>query len=268
MMLKQYRSLRLRTAVFVATLTLAAGLLAAPPARAFEVEQLGLTVTATPAVVSDYLFRGISQTRNRWAGQFTADVQHASGVYVGAFLSNAYFLANPWNDTRQELDLLAGYRFPVGPVNMDIGYIAYLYPGQDKAPGTELNEYQEVALKASYQLDIFKLLLSFNYSPNYFGRSGNGYYVEGGTDITLPYDFTGSLRLGYQWIERNPRFGTPDYLWYGISVSHEVYWGFIASVGWYDTNINKRDCAPVAVRADQGQRICDGRVVFSLSRTF
>jgi uncharacterized protein (TIGR02001 family) len=234
----------------------------------------GLTVTTTLAVSNDYLFRGISQTRNNWAYQGTLDVAHASGVYVGAFLSNAKFLASPWNDTRQELDLLAGYRFTASGVNFDVGYVAYLYPGQDKAPGAQLNEYQEVVLKANHTLGetgapwSTKLSAAFAYSPNYFGRSGNGYYIEGGADVTLPFAFTASARVGYQWIERNPRFGTPDYLWYSVGVSREIYAGVTAAVGWYGTNIDKKDCIPVVDRADGGQRACDGRVLFTLSRVF
>ncbi len=247
----------------------AALLLSALPAAAqTSIPSLGLTLTATPVIASDYLFRGISQTRNNWAYQGTVDVQHESGVYVGAFLSNAKFLASPWNDTRQELDLLAGYRFELAGVALDLGYIAYLYPGQDKAPGGQLNEYQEVAIKAAYTIDAVKLLAAFNYSPNFFGRSGDGFYVEGGADVTLPYGFTASGRLGHQWIERNPLFGTPDYLWYSIGVSREIFAGVTASVAWYGTNIDKRECVPVADRATGGQRICDRRVFFSLSRVF
>lgn len=250
-------------------LAAAAFVLPALPASAQQtIESLGLTVTTTPAISNDYLFRGISQTRNNWAFQGTLDVQHESGVYVGAFLSNAKFLANPWNDTRQELDLLAGYRFEFGGINFDIGYIAYLYPGQDKAPGTQLNEYQEIALKANYTIDIVKLLAAYNYSPNFFGRSGEGHYIEGGADITLPYDFTASARVGHQWIQRNPIFGTPDYTWYSIGISHEIYYGVTASVAWYDTDIKKSECVPVAGRADGGQRICEGRVLFTLSKVF
>jgi uncharacterized protein (TIGR02001 family) len=228
----------------------------------------GLTLTGLGAVASDYLFRGISQTRNNWAFQGTADLEHESGVYVGAFITNAKFLASPYNDTRQELDLLAGYRFTVANVKLDLGYIAYLYPGQDKPPGTQLNEFQEVGLKASYTFDPVKLQAAFFYSPNFFGRSGDGYYVEGGADVTLPFGFTGIGRLGYQWIERNPRFGTPDYLWFAVGLQREIFAGINAAVGFYGTNIRKRECAPVAERAERGQRICDERVLFTLSYTF
>lgn len=228
----------------------------------------GVTVTGTASISNDYLFRGISQTRNNWAAQGTVDFEHESGIYVGAFITNAKFLAVPYNDTRQEVDALAGYRFDVGPVELDIGWIGYFYPGQSKPEGTQLNAYHEVVLKASYTFDPVKLSAAFAWSPNFFGRSGNGYYVEGGIDVDLPFDFTAFGRLGHQWIERNPRFGTPDYLWYGFGIQREILLGFNASVGWYGTNISKRECAPLVDRADGGQRICEGRVLFTVSRTF
>jgi uncharacterized protein (TIGR02001 family) len=228
----------------------------------------GFTLSGLGAVASDYLFRGISQTRNNWAFQGTVDLEHESGVYVGAFLTNAKFLASPWNDARQELDLLAGYRFAVAGVKLDVGYIAYLYPGQDKAPGGQLNEYQEVGIKASYTIDPVKLQAAFFYSPNFFGRSGDGYYVEGGADVTLPFGFTAIGRLGYQWIERNAFFGTPDYLWWAVGIQREIVFGITAAVGVYSTDISKRDCVPVPDRATGGQRICDTRALFTLSRAF
>lgn len=257
-------SAALRAALFAAACVLPS----LPAAAQTTAEANPLTVTVTPAVTNDYLFRGISQTRNNWAVQGTLDIEHDSGIYIGAFASTAKFLAEPGNDTRQELDLLAGYRFDLAGVSMDLGYIAYLYPGQDKALGGQLNEYQEIAIKASYEVEPVTVMAAFNYSPNFFGRSGDAYYIEGGADVALPFEFTGSGRLGYQWIERNLAFGTPDYLWYSIGVSRELFAGLNGTVGWYGTNIDKKDCLPVAGRAEGGQRACDGRVVFSVSRTF
>ena len=153
-------------------------------------------------------------------------------------------------------------------MKLDLGYIAYLYPGQDKAPGGQLNEFQEVGVKASYAIDPVKLQAAFFYSPNYFGRSGDGYYVEGGVDVTAPLGFTVIGRLGYQWIERNPFFGTPDYLWYGVALQREIFAGVTVAVGFYGTDISKRDCAPVVERASGGQRICGRRALLTISRAF
>ena len=142
------------------------------------------------------------------------------------------------------------------------------HPGQDKAPGGQLNEFQEVGIKAAYTIDPVKLQAAFFYSPNYFGRSGDGYYVEGGVDVTAPLGFTVIGRLGYQWIERNLFFGTPDYLWYAVGVQREIFAGVNVAVGFYGTDISKRDCAPVVDRASGGQRICGQRALVTFSRAF
>jgi len=161
-------------------------------AAGIDIPGARLTVTGSAVVASDYLFRGISQTRNNWAFQGTFDVAHSSGFYIGAFISNAKFLSDPANNTRQEIDALAGYRFTLADITFDIGYVGYLYPGQTKPSDgfSQLNEYHEAVIKASYTVDIIKLAGSFAYSPNFFGRSGDGYYLEGGIDITLPYEIT------------------------------------------------------------------------------
>jgi len=230
----------------------------------------GLTVTGLGLTASDYLFRGISQTRNTWAVQGALDVSHETGLYVGTFASNAKFLGSPWNDTRQEIDALAGYRFKIGSVNFDTGWIGYYYPGQQKAPGTQLNEYQEVAVKANYTIDQLKVMGAFNFSPNWFGHSGKGYYIEAGADLTLPWSITASTRIGRQWIERNAVFGTPDYNWYSVGFSREVYpdTGLIAAIGWYGTTIGRSQCMPIVDRAPGGQYACSSKAVFSLSKAF
>jgi uncharacterized protein (TIGR02001 family) len=230
----------------------------------------GLTLSGLAMTANDYLFRGISQTRNNWAFQGVGELSHSSGFYVGTFVSNAKFLGDPWNDTRQEVDALIGYRFTLAGLNLDAGWIGYFYPGEQKAQGTQLNEYQEAALKVSYTVDKLKLLGAFNFSPNWFGHSGKGYYLEAGGDLSLPWSLTGGFRIGRQWIERNAVFGTPDYLWYSVGISREVFpgSGVTAALGWYTTNISKQQCIPFPNTAPDGQRICASRALFSLSKAF
>ena len=109
-------------------IALAGGALLTPVAARAQttIDSLGLTVAVTPVITSDYLFRGISQTRSGPAVQGTIDIEHESGLYVGAFLSNAVF---PGTNLRQELDLMAGYRFTVADVKLDIGATILQLPG-------------------------------------------------------------------------------------------------------------------------------------------
>lgn len=232
------------------------------PGRAqTAVESLDLTVTATPALTTDYVFRGISQTRGRPAVQGTLDVEHASGFYLGAFASNIAFAGT---DARQEIDLLAGYRFELAGFKFDLGGIYYAYPGHDRPPGGFRLDYVEAAARISREIANevapVRLLGALHVSPDFQAESGTGVYLEGGADLTLPLEFILSGRAGHQWIDRNTRFGTPDYLWWGAGVARPVF-GFTLALNYYDTNLSRAECVG-------GQKICDARVVFSVSRTF
>ena len=252
----------------LAAIVLAIAGTAALPAQAqIAIGETGVTVTTTGTYASDYLFRGISQTRSRMAYQGTSEAVHSSGVYIGGFISNVNFQGF---DARQEIDLYGGYRVTVAGFNLDFGGIGYLYPGYDRPPGgvSPVLDYAEVYARVNREIGPVTLLGGFNYSPNFFGRSGAGFYVEGGADWkTGVWDLTLGGRLGYQWIQRNTVFGTPDYAWWSIAVSREFavpnIGTVIASIGYYDTSISKRDCI-----FGTSQNICDARALASIAFRF
>lgn len=232
-------------------------LAAAPAARAQQtVEALGgLTITTTVTLATDYLVRGISQTQTSPAIQAALDIEHSSGFYVAGFASNVDFAAP--SDANIELDGLFGYRREIFGIKFDLGAIYYSYPGASDRPYT-LN-YWEFALKASYEIGPATLMGSIFYSPNFQLESGSAIYTEGGVDVKLPFEFVMSGRLGYQAIDDNARYGLPDFWNWSLSVSREV-WGFTFSVGYYDTDISKSECA--------GSNICSARALASVSRKF
>jgi uncharacterized protein (TIGR02001 family) len=239
---------------------LAAAALIAPlaPAYPFEIASAGLTATATPTLTSNYLFRGISQTRNHPAIQGSLDLQHETGVYVGAFVSNVSFQDFSGS---VELDGLFGYRREIAGISFDLGAIWYTYPG------TAVRGF-EVELRASRKFEIATLLGGIAYSPNTLGRAGAGIHIEAGADIPLPLELSGSLRLGYWNIEHGARFGLPSYLWYGVSLTREISHGVTLTLGWYGTNIARRNCMPAADQAQGGQNICSSSFLAMLSKSF
>ncbi|MDB5416492.1 MAG: hypothetical protein JWR10_4827 [Rubritepida sp.] len=248
-------------------LTAAAGLFQAAPASAqIVIGETGLTLSPSATIASDYLFRGISQTRSRLAYQGAAELVHSSGVYIGTFISNVRFAGT---DARQEVDAYGGYRFTLFDVNLDVGGIGYIYPGYSRAPGTFNLAFFEGYLKAAREFGPVNILASVNVSPNYFGQSGTGVYVEAGADWkTGIWDVTLGGRVGYQWIDRNPRFGTPDYAWWGISLSRDFVLPVLgntitAAVGYYDTSISRGDCI-----FGTSQDICGARALGSLTFKF
>ncbi|MCC7461893.1 MAG: hypothetical protein IT480_05445 [Gammaproteobacteria bacterium] len=97
-------------------------------------------LSVTPAVVSDYDFRGYSQSGKGPALQVGVD--YATGPFhVGAWVSNVDF--GP-HDARTEVDLLADFSFgSEETVAFNAGAVYYLYPGHDEW------SYPEIWLTAS-----------------------------------------------------------------------------------------------------------------------
>ena len=76
----------------------------ATPALADD-DGLGLTINGSATVVSDYRFRGISQTNRKFAVQGSLTVSHESGFYVSAWGSSIDDYVAFGSD--QEIELIA-----------------------------------------------------------------------------------------------------------------------------------------------------------------
>ncbi len=244
----------MRRLVFV--LALAGLFAAAQPARAqLEFPQSGITINASLTAATDYLFRGISQTRERFAVQGAFDLQHSSGIYIGAFVSNVAFAGT---NARQEVDFLAGYRFELAGISLDAGAIFYTYPGTTGPPGLD---YVELALTASREFEPVTLRGGVYWSPRFTGGTGQGLYLQGQLVVALPFEVTLTGTLGYQFIERNERYGAPDYWNYGIALSRPLIGPVSAAVGFYGTDLSRNECFG-------GTALCRPRVLASLTAAF
>jgi uncharacterized protein (TIGR02001 family) len=99
---------------------------AALPTAAYAQDESsdGITISGSAAVVSDYRFRGFSQSNEKAAIQGGITVSHDSGLYVGTWGSSIGFA----NGT--EIDVFAGYATEVASgLTADIGLNSYFYPG-------------------------------------------------------------------------------------------------------------------------------------------
>jgi uncharacterized protein (TIGR02001 family) len=99
----------------------------ATPALAQDAPASDLTVTGGATLTTDYRFRGISQTNEKFAVQGTLGVSHSSGLYVGVWGSSIDDYVAAGSD--QEIDLYAGYKRAFGAATFDIGVLYYYYPG-------------------------------------------------------------------------------------------------------------------------------------------
>ena len=115
----------------VAATALAGCAMAATPALADETAPPSeFTITGNVALVTDYRFRGLSQSNGDPAVQGGININHKSGVYVGAWSSSIDF-PGPLGDVygSQELDLFGGWTGPIASgVTADVGLLYYAYP--------------------------------------------------------------------------------------------------------------------------------------------
>lgn len=105
-------------------------------------------VSTNLGAVSDYRFRGISQTQNAPAVQGGIDYVHASGLYAGNWNSSVSSEVYT-NGAGLESDLYAGYRTKVGGVVVDMGSYNYVYARAGSTAGTKFDT-SEVYVAATY----------------------------------------------------------------------------------------------------------------------
>src|SRR5438270_7162116 len=115
---------------FVVPLALAASASAASIASAQQAAPAPSPVTGNMTLVSDYRFRGISQTLGYPAIQGGFDYAHASGLYLGNWNSNVSSAAG-YPGGNLEMDFYGGYKKAFGDFGLDVGAIYYYYPGSE-----------------------------------------------------------------------------------------------------------------------------------------
>ena len=247
---------RIRGWIVGATAALAA---VAVPAVAQDAAEGPGKLSSTVSFMNDYVFRGISQSDEHPAVQgsidYTYQFEDNLSGYFGIFGSNVDF--DDGDEASIEVDLYAGLKPKFGSAELDIGVIAYLYPGA--GGGTEYN-YFEGKLGASYDFGFAIVSASAFYSPDYSASSNDSLYLMGGVDVPLPFGLALEGHIGHQWITQEQKFGTPDYLdWHvGIRFNYE---GFVFAARYFDTDMSKDECFG-------GLDWCGARFVASVSRTF
>lgn len=113
--------------LFASAVALAA-ITIATPAFAADEPAPALKASGSVALVSDYRFRGVSQSNNGFAIQGGITLNHESGFYAGFWSSNLAGWGT-FGGPNLELDLIGGFKFPVGGGALDIGLTWYTYPG-------------------------------------------------------------------------------------------------------------------------------------------
>ena len=183
--------------------------------------------------VSDYRYRGISQSRLQPAVQGGFDYADKSGFYVGAWGSTIKWIKDiPGGDASIEVDLYGGYKGAVGDVAYDVGFLRYEYPSNNLPVSANTNEvygaatFGPVTLKYSHAIS------------NLFGvaNSKNSYYLDLSGTFDLGSGFSLVPHVGYQSIKNNTTLSYTDY---SLTLGKDLGNGLSATAAVVGTDADK-----------------------------
>jgi uncharacterized protein (TIGR02001 family) len=184
-------------------------------------------------VVSDYRYRGISQSRLNPALQGGVDYAGKSGFYVGAWGSTIKWIKDAGTITETagvkgsvEVDLYGGYKGAVGDVAYDVGFLRYEYVGNTlKDTGYANANTNEVYGAVTYGLFTAKYSHAVS---NLFGNvdSKNSYYVDLSAALDLGDGYSLTPHVGYQKIKN---WADGSYTDYALTLGKDLGNGLSAS---------------------------------------
>lgn len=211
-------------------------------------------ISANVALVTDYRFRGISQSDEDIALQGGFDLGFDNGIYVGTWASSVDFDSNDGFDGSLELDYYVGWGMDIGENSaIDVGYLYYDYPGDDGAEG----DYQELYGSFSWR----DLTVGMAYSDDYYGETDTFFYYYAGYSLGLGENLSLDFHLGYNDLEKDGGFlatAEDSYIDYSVGITWSVM-GVDLGATYVGTDLDEED----VFDTDWGE----DTVVFSIAKS-
>ena len=94
---------------------------------------------------------------------------------------------------------------------------------------------EEAAAEAPQSPHTFSANVGLYYSPDYFGEDGDAVYTYGTFGLSLPYDFSPYVTLGYQYVDGDQTSGPEGYKYFHYAIGISKKLGiFTADLSWQD----------------------------------
>lgn len=278
-------------------LLLIAGLAAATPVFAADAAPASPhTFTGNVTLASEYLYRGIAQTRGKPAIQGGFDYAHASGLYAGVWGSNISWISDAVSgavaghstSSSLEIDVYGGYKGSLGgDLGYDLGVLTYNYPGNGKTVAT-FQELNQDTTEVYGALSWKWLTVKYSHSTTaLFGWAKNGGVApslltdkttgSGYLEVNAAYDLGNgwgvSGHVGHQKVKG---YSDASYSDYKVGVTKDVGFGVVGLA--YSATNAKDDCNNVGAtnpycyvmgtNASDKYESGKGRAVLTFSKTF
>jgi uncharacterized protein (TIGR02001 family) len=228
--------MKLAQKMVLATLALSGAAIAQTAPAAPAAPEPEYTLSYNVGLVSDYRYRGISQSGRKPALQGGIDWAHKSGFYLGTWGSTIRWIKDssfPGASAKGpvEVDVYGGYKGSINEtLSYDVGGLQYWYVG---------NTYKNISTANANTFELYGALTAgpvmakYSHSTtNLFGTpnsKGSGYF-----DLSATFDLGNGLSLvphaGHQRIKN---FGS--YTDYSLTLAKDIE-GLVLSAGVVGTN--------------------------------
>ncbi len=213
-----------------------------------------LTLSGSATFTTDYLVRGISNTKNLPAVQPEIDLGY-SMFWAYMWGSNTSFGKNI------EIDYGAGISPKWNNITFTVGGLVYTYPGSNDI------DYFELKTSATWASGPWSIGINNYWSPNNFQFFGDSDAIEGSVGYTFNRKlfnfFTPTLSgtYGHQSYEQNAH----DYNYWnaGLTLGFMDHWS--ADIRYYDTDYSETECFQ---NTGNSRTACDARAAGSVKVTF
>lgn len=220
-------------------------------------------VTGGATLVTDYRFRGLSQTNKDVAVQATATVQHKSGFYASFWGSSIDdYVAN---GSDAELDLIAGYRKTSNGTTIDGGVLYYVYPGN----GGANTDFFEPYISVAHTIGPVSAKVGGNFAWNQsaLGLTGDrrgGAYGYAELSAAVPRTgLTVTGHLGHSFVRNYITFGE-RYTDWSVNAAYTIK-QVTLGVSYVDTD---KDLASYPAGGGRNKNISKGGIVGSIGFAF
>ncbi|HYP68099.1 MAG TPA: TorF family putative porin [Thiobacillaceae bacterium] len=254
------------------------------------------TLTANVSIVSQYIYRGLTQSDRNPAIQGGFDFSHKSGFYLGTWGSSISWVSDNYEkgglttdgtapSAGMEWDFYGGYKGSAGDIGYDVGALQYYYPGNypPLALGVEKPDTTEIYGALSYKWLSGKA--SYVVSKGLFGvgDARGSYYLDLSANYPIADTWTINAHVGYQkYTGTNASLvGTGEsnsdlytYTDWKLGITKDLGSGWSALAYYSDTNANDsaggldayRDS--VDPKFNKGKNLGAAQLVVGVSRSF
>lgn len=259
--------------------------------RAEDEAESEITISGSATLTSDYRFRGVSQSDEGMAIQGGFTISHSSGAYIGTWASNLAGWGT-FGGANMELDIFAGFAFPVGEGTLDIGGTWFMYPS-----GADETDFVEFYAKLSGDVGPLSLTGTVAYAPqqqalgrvfftgaaaaastpNDPGDKEDNLYLAADAVYGIP-DTPLSLKAHIGYSDGNRGLGpngtsiapTGTYFDWSLGADLSPIEGLTLSVAYVDTDISRAESAYLLPNFATlaGNEIADATVVVSVTASF